>query len=251
MKKYLFLILLCILDYIPCYASTEALFSLVANTPPSVTVPANRMTFIQYTVTNNTAITRRLTVKPIPYVVQVTNNNTCAKYFTLAQGQSCKLTYLVQGDAIKKKFTGGPIVCKTKYKSNEPDNFLCSQPEPSMILSLNPAPAAPTPDRKLYVSNWNGNSISLCYLKGKQLSNCLISALGNSFNQPEALAVSDNVLFIANIGGSMSSCLIHPVSSPPVKRQRLDNLFMRLMGLLFKIRPPTYQAQDLSPSIRV
>lgn len=212
MKKYLFLVLVFILDSMHCYASSEALFSLVANTPTSVIVPANRATYIQYTVTNNTAITRRLTIKPIPYVVQVTDSNSCAKYFTLAQGQSCALTFVVKGSAIKSKFSGGPVVCKTKYKGNEPDSLLCSQPEPSMALSLTPAPAVPTTNSKLYVSNWGANTISLCYLKGKQIAHCLVSGLSKSFNQPEALAVSGNVLFVANIGAGMSSCAINSVT---------------------------------------
>lgn len=212
MKKYLFLILVLVLDSMHCYASSEALFSLVANTPTSVVVPANRATYIQYTVTNNTAITRRLTVKPLPYVVQVTDSNSCAKYFTLAQGQSCNLTFVVKGSAIKSKFSGGPVVCKTKYNSNEPDNFLCSQPEPTMVLSLTPAPAVPVTNSKLYVSNWDSNTISLCYLKGKQLAHCLVSGLSKRFAQPEALAASGGVLFIANIGGGMSSCTINSLT---------------------------------------
>jgi hypothetical protein len=49
---------------------------LVALTPTSINVPANRQTIVQYRVTNNTAITRTLTMVPIPNVSQVTADNT-------------------------------------------------------------------------------------------------------------------------------------------------------------------------------
>lgn len=215
MKKYLFLILVFILNMTQGHASTEADFSLAANTQTSITVPANRHTYVEYTVTNNTAITRRLTTAPIPYVTQITTTSSqCAKYFTLAPGGTCKLTFYVNGASIKKKYTGGPIVCKTKVNSNEPDRFLCSQPEPSMVLSLNPAPAVPTPAKKMYVTNWDGNNISLCYLNSGTITACLISGISDSFKQPEALALNNNthILFVANIGGGISSCVIHPVS---------------------------------------
>lgn len=215
MKKYLFITLAFLLAMTQGRASTEAEFSLVAHTPTSIAVPSNRHTYVEYTVTNKSAINRRLTTVPIPYVSQITNHSSqCSKYFTLAPGESCRLTLYVDGAAIKSKYTGGPIVCKTKANSNEPDRFVCYQPEPSMVLSLSPAAAVPLTGKKMYVTNWDGNSISLCYLSSGTLTACLNTATSDTFKEPEALAVNDanNMLFIANIGGGISSCAIHPVT---------------------------------------
>jgi hypothetical protein len=214
MKKTLFILLVCLYTMAQGYASTQAKFSIVAHTPTSVIVPANRSTYIEYTVTNNTALTQRLTTVDIPYVSQITHKNSqCAKVFTLAPGRSCKLTFSVAGSAIKSPYFGGPVVCTTQANNNQPNQFVCSQPEPSMILSLNPAPAVPTVNKKLYVTNWDGGSISLCYLISGTLSSCLISATSDTFVNPEALAVNNNqFLFVASIGSSISSCAIHPTS---------------------------------------
>jgi hypothetical protein len=213
MKKYLLLIIISFIfafNVCESYASDEAKFSLVANTPTNVTVPVNRNTYVQYEVTNNTTITRRLTMVPIPNVVQVTRDNSqCTNPFVLSSGQSCKLTLYIDGQQIKSNYSGGPVVCKTKATSNQPDPFLCSQPSSSMILSIKPAPAINNPTNKLYVSNWDGNSISLCYIQSGNISHCLVSAVGKTFANPEALAINDNVLFVANIAGGISSCAIN------------------------------------------
>lgn len=212
MKKSLLLICFFILNIVQSHASTEAKFSLVANTPTSVTVPANRHAYVQYTVTNNTAITRKLTIVPIPNVAQRTEDSSqCPNPFVLAPGQSCKLTLYING-ATKTKYSGGPVVCKTLGNSNKPDKFLCSQPEASMVLSINPAPAITPSANKLYVTNWDGDSISLCYLNSGSPAACLVSAVSKTFVHPEAVAINNNVLFVANIGGGISACIIAPNS---------------------------------------
>lgn len=213
MKKYLPLICILTLNSTTSHASIEPKFSVVATTPTSITVPANRHTYVQYTVTNNTKITRTLTIVPIPNVIQVTEDSQqCPNPFVLAQSQSCKLTLYVDGAQLATKYYGGPVVCKTQDGSGKPDPFLCSQPETSMILSIKPAPAVTPTTNKLYVSNWDGNSISLCYIQSGNLTHCLVSAVSNTFANPEALAINDNTLFVANIGGGMSSCIINPYS---------------------------------------
>lgn len=213
MKKYLFLIGFLIFNMAQAYASSETKFILVATTPTKIIVPANRHTYIQYKVTNNTTITRTLTIKPIPYIVQTTaDSSQCANPFVLAPGQSCKLTLLVDGSRLTSAYAGGPVVCKTRDNTNIPDPFLCSQPEPTMLLSLTPVPAIMPTANKLYVSNWNGDSISLCYLQSGNPAFCHVTAVSNSFANPEALAISNNTLFVANIGGGISSCVIDPNS---------------------------------------
>lgn len=213
MKNYLFLICFFVFNTFPIHASSEAKFSLVANTPTTVSVPVNRHTYVQYTVTNNTAVTRTLTMVPIPSVIQRTDDSSqCSNPFVLAPGQTCKLTLYVDGATLNSQYYGGPVVCKTIAGTNIPDRFLCSQPEMSMVLSLTPAPAVTASVNKLYVTNWDGNSISLCYLSSGNLVACLVSAVSNTFINPEALAINNNVLFIANIGGGISSCIINPAS---------------------------------------
>jgi len=78
MTKYLYVILISLLSLktVTSIAASQPTFSLVALTPTSINVPANRQTIVQYRVTNNTAITRTLTMVPIPNVSQVTADNT-------------------------------------------------------------------------------------------------------------------------------------------------------------------------------
>jgi len=210
MNKYVLFLPLLAFNVISSFASTEATFSLVANTPTSITVPANRHAIVQYKVTNNTAVTRTLTMAPIPNVTQLTNDpSQCSNPFTLAHNQSCNLTLYVEGSLQKSHYVGGPIICKTNGNSNTPDPLLCSQPECSMALSIYPAPAVIPSVNKLYVSNWSGGSISLCYIDtAGELTDCQVSAVSGTFLNPEALAIKDDYLFVANIGGGMSSCKI-------------------------------------------
>jgi hypothetical protein len=211
MNKYVVWIGLLVLKFIPAQAATQAIFSLVANTATSVTVPSNRHTVVQYKVTNNTGITRTLTLVPIPNVTQVKRDATqCSNPFTLAKHQSCNLTLDIDGALQNATYAGGPVICKTKGNLNTPDPFLCAEPEASMTLHIYPAPAFTPTLNKLYVSNWDGGSISLCYLQedSGELTQCLVSAVSDTFLNPEALAISGNYLFVANIGGGMSSCLI-------------------------------------------
>ena len=199
---------------LPALAGSQPTFSLVATTPTYITVPANRQAHIQYKVTNNTAITRTLTMVPIPNATQISNDSSqCPNPFTLAKNQSCNLTLLVDGASQTSNYSGGPVVCKTKSDGRTPDPFLCSQPDASMQLYIYPAAAVTPTLHKLYVSNWDGNIISLCYINsGGDIEHCLVSAVSNTFANPEALAVGGAFLFVANIGGGMSSCAIDPLT---------------------------------------
>ena len=214
MNKYALLIGLFAFPVVASVASFQATLSLVANTPTAITVPANRHAFIQYKVTNNTAVTRTFTMLPIPNVTQLTSDNSqCTNPFTLANNQSCNLTLYVEGALQNANYSGGPVICKTKINSNTPDPFLCSQPEQSMVLYIYPEPAVTPTAHKLYVSNWDGGSISLCYIDTSgDIADCHVSAVSNTFLNPEALAIKGNYLFVANIGGGMSSCSIDPAT---------------------------------------
>ncbi len=190
------------------HASTQPKFIMVATTPTVITVPKNRHAYIQYRVINNTSLTRTLTYRPIPGATLVTESNLeCTNPFVLAPGGSCLLTFYVEGSSLTGSYVGGPVVCKTAPGTQEPDQFLCSQPEPSETLSITSTSSITATDM-LYVTNWDGNSISLCYINNGALTDCLISALSEFFSKPEALAMTDDYLFVANIGGGISSCLI-------------------------------------------
>lgn len=90
--------------------------------------------FAQYRITNKTTITRRLTMVPIPGV-QVMSTG-CSSVFTLAPGGSCLLNLRLVGSAMGAGVHGGPIICKTKGNTNDPDRFLCSQPLPAELLNV-------------------------------------------------------------------------------------------------------------------
>ena len=216
MTKRIYVVLIPLLAFkvAPGLASSQATFSLVAKTPTSITVPANRRALVQYQVTNNTAITRTITMVPIPNVTQLTSDSSqCGNPFTLAKNESCNLTLLVNGAQQVANYSGGPVVCKTKHNSNTPDPFLCSQPEPSMGLFIYPTVAVTPTEKKLYVSNWNGGSISLCHINNDgTLAHCLVTATNDTFLNPEALAIHGDYLFVANIGGGMSSCSIDSIT---------------------------------------
>jgi hypothetical protein len=216
MTKYVRVVLISLLTFkiVPSLAAIQATFSLVAKTPTSIGVPANRQTIVQYLVTNNTAITRTLTMVPIPNVTQLTSDSSqCRNPFTLAKNQSCNLTLLINGAQQTSSYFGGPVVCKTKNNSNTPDPFLCSQPEASMELYIYPTPPVTPTAHKLYVSNWDGGSISLCYINDDgTIAHCLVSAVSDTFLNPEALAIHGGYLFVANIGGGMSACLIDSIT---------------------------------------
>lgn len=227
MTKYVRVILISLLTFklVPGLASSQATFSLVAKTPTSITVPANRQAIVQYQVTNNTSITRTLTMVPIPNVTQLTNDNSqCSNPFTLAKNQSCNLTLLINGLQQTTNYSGGPVVCKTKNNSNTPDRFLCSQPESNMVLSIYPTAAVTPTAHKLYVSNWDGGSVSLCYINNNgTIAHCLVSAVSDTFLNPEALAINGDYLYVANIGGGMSSCAIDALTGELSNCQNATN----------------------------
>ena len=137
-----------------CLASTLIfLFTDVASatmTQPKFTIiptipVRNILTSVaQYRVTNQTKITRSLTIVPIQGVSQIIGGiNSCGTVFTLAQGESCLLT-LTSSTTISDT----PVqVCKTNYNDNNPDPFLCSQTSPEDNLNL--SPSSPTLEARL------------------------------------------------------------------------------------------------------
>lgn len=207
MNKYA-LWLLFVVAVSGCFANSQPTVDMVAKTATLVIVPVNRHAYVQYKVTNKTRITRTLTMTAIPNVTQLTSERSaCSNPFTLGPNQSCNLTLYIDGALQHSNYSGGPIICKTQSGTNTPDPFFCSQPNPSMVLYIYPAAAVTPSAQKLYVSNWDGGSISLCYINELgDLAHCTVSATSETFLNPEALAINGLYLYVANIGGGMSAC---------------------------------------------
>ena len=105
-------------------------FLLTPTSRTKATLATNQTATITYKVTNQTVITRTLTIKPISGATQITTGSgACANPFTLSPGSSCDLVLRFVGSPSAATIVGGPVVCKTKSSTNtDPDPFLCSQP---------------------------------------------------------------------------------------------------------------------------
>lgn len=119
------------------HASSQSTFTLIPTTHTTLNIPSDGAAVVQYRVTNQTKITRTLTIVPMTGITQLTGfGNECATPFTLASKQSCLLTLQLDGSQLPNQTIKGPVVCKTKgVGNNNPDSILCSQP--SQINSLN------------------------------------------------------------------------------------------------------------------
>lgn len=119
------------------HAATQPAFTFIPTTPTTVTIPVNGNAVVQYRVTNQTKISRTLTMEPIAGVTQLTGSDgECAHSFMLASKQSCLLTLKLNGNQLPEHVTQGPVVCKNQNTDdNSSDPFLCYQP--SQIDSLN------------------------------------------------------------------------------------------------------------------
>lgn len=204
---------ICLLLLLPLGLSQAAkpIFSLEPTTPTSMFLPANSAEIVQYKVTNHTQKSRTITMRPIAGVAQTAEG--CSNPFTLAPQQSCLLTLLINGSAIPTHLRGGPVVCQTLGTGNTPSPYLCARPEAVDVLDVSVTAAKPT--QKAYITNWTGNSVSLCDVNALDgsFSNCTITASGSpQFVNPEAIALSPDktLAYIANIGGnSVVRCAVN------------------------------------------
>ncbi|KTD11797.1 D-alanyl-D-alanine carboxypeptidase [Legionella gratiana] len=118
-------------------------FSIVAIKKAPNRLLANEISSAQYQVTNNTKITRLLTMAPIRGVTQLTGDGLCSNPFLLAPKKSCLLTLQLNAGLMKSTHTG-PVICKTKGEGdNSPSSFLCSRPSFQDQLSVHIAPCFP------------------------------------------------------------------------------------------------------------
>ncbi|MCL9683023.1 lactonase family protein [Legionella maioricensis] len=187
-------------------AAMLPVFDIEPASPTTMLLPVNSSEIVQYKVTNNTARQRVLTMQPISGVNQITGEaGVCPSPFTLDPKTSCLLTLQINGNQIPPRITDGPTVCKTQGPGNNtPDPFLCSKPEANERLSVTLIPAIPA--QHAYITNWDQNSISLCDVSTLDgtFSNCIITASGALFANPEAITTlnldaNNTVFYVANI----------------------------------------------------
>lgn len=193
--------------------AAEPKFNIVP-TGDSITsflLPSNFTETVSYQVTNQTKITRTLTMVPIAGVSQTTvGSGVCPNPFTLAKQQSCTLTLVINGSQVPSAgINGGPVVCKTKGPNDfTPDPSLCSQPSPTNTLAV----SVTTSGQHAYIANQTGNSISFCQVNPATgfLSNCTITATG--LNGPEGIGFNPAKTFFyaANItGNTITVCQVN------------------------------------------
>lgn len=119
------------------HAGSKPIFSIVPQSSPTINVPINGVATLDYTVTNQTKISRTLTMVPIQGITHVTTGTGfCAQPFTLEPNQSCILRLSISGEQINRQISGGPRICKVQARNNTPDPFLCSQPSKTDELNI-------------------------------------------------------------------------------------------------------------------
>ena len=120
------------------HAETQPKFSLIPITDTTLFIPIDGARVIEYRVTNNTKVTRMLTMKPIIGISQRSDFvGSCTNPFSLAHNKSCVLRLQLTGSQLPEKIESGPVVCKTKGPGdNSPDPFLCSQPSEANSLHI-------------------------------------------------------------------------------------------------------------------
>ncbi|MDR3492412.1 MAG: YncE family protein [Gammaproteobacteria bacterium] len=174
----------------------------------SLLLPSNFTETVRYQVTNQTKITRTLTMMPITGVSQKTTDvGTCSSLFTLSPQQSCTLTLMVNGSLVPASgINSGPVVCATQGSS--PDPYLCSQPSSGNTLAV----SVTTAGEHAYVANQLDNSVSYCQVNPATglLSQCTITATGLSGTEGIGFNPSKTYFYSANItGNTVSVCQVN------------------------------------------
>ena len=115
MLKIIQIILMNIFVIFSSHAATQPKFTFTPLTDTTVIMSLDQTVVVRYLITNQTTVTRTLTVVPTPGITQTTaGTGVCPSPFTLAHGQSCVLTLSLYGINLSERTVGGPKVCKTK-----------------------------------------------------------------------------------------------------------------------------------------
>jgi len=137
MQKLAYILLLLVF-FSDTYSATQPKFLIIPTKDINITLNKTSEAIVQYRVTNQTSLTRQLTMVYISGIKQeVDGDNYCANPFTLSQGQSCLLTLKVNGSELNVGTTNVAVqVCKTQINQNTPDPFLCSKTSSSNNLNI-------------------------------------------------------------------------------------------------------------------
>jgi DNA-binding beta-propeller fold protein YncE len=158
----------------------SARFSIVPISATTVFLLPNNFTeTVSYQVTNQTSVTRTLTMVPMAGVSQTTANGGCPNPFTLAPQQSCTLNLAITANQVPASgISGGPVICKTNSATDlSPDAFVCSQPDAANALAVS---LTGSKGQHAYIANQLGNSVSFCQVNPATglLTQCSVTATG-------------------------------------------------------------------------
>jgi hypothetical protein len=135
MKKKLSLVVGATIFSISTASWAIPVWSIVPNTPTTMTVPANIVSSVNYTITNN-SVTHTLMMVPMKGISQTTTGaGICSNPFTLSQGASCILSLQINGSELTTNINSGPKLCQQRV-DGQPDLQECYQPA-SHAASLN------------------------------------------------------------------------------------------------------------------
>jgi 6-phosphogluconolactonase (cycloisomerase 2 family) len=187
--------------------AAEPKFSIVPTSGfTSLLLPDNFTETVTYQVTNNTSITRTLTMTPITGISQTTGTGLCGNPFTLAPQQSCTLSLVIHGSQIPASgIKGGPVICKTKSAGDtSPDPLLCSQPTQANLLAIS---TTSTSGQHAYIANQLGSSLSVCQVNPATgfLTQCAVNATGLTDVEAIGFNPAGTLLYTANLGSSSVS----------------------------------------------
>lgn len=122
------------------HAQAQPSFTIIPLTATDFNLAGDEVVTIQYNVTNQSVVTRTLTMTPITGVTQITTGtNVCTQPFTLATKQSCILTLSIDGRNAPAHIMTSPEVCKTNNHGTS-DPFLCSRTSFSNRLNITKVP---------------------------------------------------------------------------------------------------------------
>ncbi|ASQ46512.1 DUF1566 domain-containing protein [Legionella clemsonensis] len=106
---------------------------------PTQIVPENGTATVNYRVQNQSSKSKRLTIQPIPGIIQTT---TCKLTPKGKIGSSCSLILAITGSALPKNGVhGGPVLCQSN-PDGSPNPNQCYQPNMANSLNITRRPSA-------------------------------------------------------------------------------------------------------------
>ncbi len=136
--KRLGIIILVSFSVISSLQAAQPKFTIIPITSTTVILQPTDIATVNYVVTNQTKITRALTMIPVTGLSQTSSGSgICSNPFTLAYNQSCTLSLQIHAAELPVgAFQIGIELCKTEDNTNTPDRFLCSQTSSTNELKI-------------------------------------------------------------------------------------------------------------------